>query len=82
MANSYLGLIVRQMRKHNMSVAQVLDKDLEANMVDTSDIYEVTEYLEDRCNRDMDTVSFLMGIYAGTDSDYVITNENKDKDLQ
>lgn len=70
------------MRKHKMSVAQVLDKDLEANLVDTFDVYEVTDYLEDRCNRDMEIVSFLMGIYIGTNSDYVISNENKDKDLQ
>lgn len=66
----YNEFLIRLMETHDCSMGQAIIKDLEHNEIDANNIYDVTDYLEDRCYRDMDMVGFLSSVLSGTGSDY------------
>ena len=69
---SYLELLTKLMNDRDLSLGQALDLDIERNGIDELNVFDVTDYLEIRCQKDMDIVSFLSSVYFGQETDYAL----------
>lgn len=73
---SYEKVLVETMWKYGVSLAEALYMDLRGNCIDTSNVYDVVDFLEEKLE-DLDKVQYYMQVYTGQQPD-VILRKNDD----
>jgi hypothetical protein len=69
MKRSYEQDIVEIMIEYKVTLLEALMIDMQGNGVDTDSVLDLTDYLEEKFNQDMDKVEFYMDIISGRKSD-------------
>lgn len=63
--NIYLKHLNRNMKVCGFTLQDSIVHDLLMNDIELESIYDVVDFLEMNCGKDMKVVSFLMSIYTG-----------------
>lgn len=66
---SYEQDIVEIMVEYKVTLLEALMIDMQGNGVDTDSVLDLTDYLEEKFDQDMDKVEFYMDIISGRKSD-------------
>lgn len=66
---SYEQDIVEIMIEYKVTLLEALMIDMQGNGVDTDSVLDLTDYLEEKFDQDMDKVEFYMDIISGRKSD-------------
>ncbi len=60
------------MKEQQLSLSECIHYDLLNQNVDIEETLDVIDYFEEKCNKDMDMVSYLTNVYIGIEKDLII----------
>ena len=65
----YEATLIKSMIEYDVTLLEALMIDMQENYIDTDSVFDLTDYLEEKFEQNMDKVAFYMEIITGTKPD-------------
>jgi hypothetical protein len=67
--HSYEATLIKSMIQYDITLLEALMIDMQENGVDTENVFDLTDYLEEMFDQNMDKVAYYMEIITGSQPD-------------
>jgi hypothetical protein len=66
---AYEATLIKSMIQYDITLLEALMIDMQENAVDTENVFDLTDYLEEMFDQNMDKVAYYMEIITGSQPD-------------